>query len=629
MKKNIILVIAIVAFLMLASYVYVLDVYWNEERINTDTETWRKDIWVGIPGEKLNVGGFCEKNELVYEEIIPTAWNSDTPTDHVFSLSSSGGQFPDLACWWGSYWWEVTFDDGSTVETIIQRDGNSEEWVQVLTDDGLGEHYFGNSETNGACGLNAKFCDITSKTWYYEDAIGSSANLVDFYVEPLEFKILGPHTGVLNATLYLDGLTWDDTIDTCPHHCDFSEVQIPLITDQCLLKSGAGDVYILDNPEYGDKIYEEGQTLKFEVTTGYAGNLTTPWKLVMLDGNNNPYKGANIIGGGSTYETDQYGAIYLSNEHSNFLMTWDIPYGAYIPDSPTQWHLTLYNSFYTEKTDYFFTLYEGAIDDVPGPTTLTVLNAPPQGQFFDVNDVVEIRMSADENPDAPDGYDGIFEFELYTYYGSQTNPGPHQYVQTVPSDNVDGTWTVETTFEVDQNAEWLVIEARAFSNPGYLNGGLPGAKDYESYWIPEDPDEVVIKVYVTLDDTPIRRALVLLNRGDLMEDYTDQYGLAYFAGDKLIQGSRVTVTASHPDSNDAKSRVITLTTGENEVSINLEGGISINIILGAIIAIVVLVIFLVVAYMLPLMIPYKILVIAVGAAIAILIFLYFFMQMPI
>jgi len=243
---------------------------------------------------------------------------------------------------------------------------------------------------------------------------------INYYI----FNIVGPHAGYFLKVVVkvrVSSLYYGETL---------------VIEDEATIISGYGDVTVLPNPETGGYVFEEGETVTFQVKTGASGPTVGEnnkgWILRIFKPD-----GTQYVGQGYPMEIDDW----LDNARFTFV----VPEGAWNPSGQNTWKVVLYNSLTKQSDDEFFT-----IDTREKAPEMKSISFTPE--YPSVGDLVTVTLEGEPNSitESP-----IKEFEVDVYYGTQGNPVSYVYEDTrFTAVNNKATFTFYATHEGD-----IVIEA--------------------------------------------------------------------------------------------------------------------------------------------------------------------------
>ena len=606
MNKKTSFVMLVIAILVAAIFVVVvpLDIYTGT--VDTDTHVHNIHMWfVGAEGDSW---GYCN-GELMDTEYA-TSW-----ADNAFSetITLDAGYKPNLFVYslprFTGYYWRVYIDDqnsGVTEVIGVNPDGSAKinsDYVLMKTGTAGFHTFSGNTISDGwgMCGVDKRFYQISDPTY----------NATTLDAQTITFKILGQRFGIIRSELVLDTQHW---WDVSGEKCAKNTV---VVSDEAHLYSGVGTITVKDNqePPYGGTTnFEEGHTVNFQVDTGYAGEVSEGYGWLV----DITHMGTSQVL--SMY--DEYGdsletPFTLKNGWVNYDFYWDIPEGTYVEGQTSQWEITLKNTLTTEDDDRFFALYEGASEDAPGPTTMTINDPPSADGHWHQGDEVQVHMEANENPNAPPGLDGIYEFEVWAYWGTYSDTEIQEYPRAI--EGAGGKYHADYEFTISKFSNTdLVVECIAFSNPGKNLGGLPslGPIATEYIHVYEDPtDGYTLEVYVTRNFQPLSDVDISIKTDStvIKTGETNVYGIARFHD---LQNGRYTVEAVYGDT--IKSRPVDIEGSDEDIHIVMD---EYNIV-AIIVAIIIATAGILIGVLLPVAPAIRIVPIIVAILVAVFVYLY-------
>jgi hypothetical protein len=611
MKKKMIAIFVFIAIVIGAFYVYSTPniLGFTPDDIDYETNLFRKNIWVGWPSWKSYFGGFCDQGELFDKNRYPTSWMPGHRSD-TFTLGGCGLTSPLAGSHvaWGKYWWEIAiYEEGMTDWNVVlptsEQGGYDPDYIMDV-DGSIGKQVF--TGINGLQRTSDNWCNYDAEDWWYTTEHGGR---MEPYANTVRFYISGPHVGYMRARLYLDRYIWGDSAWGI-NHCTYNDgdPSIILVEDYCELLSGDGTIYLHPNPEAPpgqgtDYYFEEGHTAKFTVNTGFDGSDGANWRIGLY----NQY--------GQEVERDMKDELGITRKtpfmlesgvvNKDFVFT--ISEGDWVEGSDNRWYINLWNSIMEVDRKEYFTLYEGAFDDIPGTTSIEWLSGDPTETKYYPGDTIRLRMTADAN--AQSGRP-IAQFECFAYYESPL-PGNIEHHEFKNAMKGQGTLTYYAVFDfvATRDTGLLQIEGRAWDTMM-----LPGGTAYDVVYIQDENTQYMYNLYVVVEDntnTPISGAKVYVS--GIGEDYTDPSGKATFG---FLPKGRYTITAEKGGYGEAQ-KIISL---ERDTTVILTLGFALDLIaLG--IAILIFAVMALIAYFVPMPSLYKKLIIILGVVLAVIIYL--------
>lgn len=157
-----------------------------------------------------------------------------------------------------------------------------------------------------------------------------------------------------------------------------------LAVDEAYLRSGVGSVKV------NNDAVEEGTEVSFYVKTGYAHSTNT----------NVP---ASDQGWYLDIKNPNGVVVYTNTFSDNYAATvkWSVPLGSYSSTSSNIYSIVLRNELIDQDDDWFFTVGQGMIEDIPKKPTFSITEGD---QPFIAGESIEVRLRADMTTYAISGF---------------------------------------------------------------------------------------------------------------------------------------------------------------------------------------------------------------------------------
>jgi len=562
--------------------------------------------------------------EMIVPEHIVTSWDPDGNSMTVV-LNAQGaipGNDPGPIPFTipnpllSAPWWQVEVWDYSSSSWLIltDEDGPTGAYNNWITNKQAGE--WGYQDTNGWLGMGGPLTGLwddpntgkcsNSLTWY------NGINIIDIdndnvnnwdddnnilECSPITFEINGPKETILRAKM-ISRVFWSKDAG-CDPNC-LSE--FVWVEDYCALVRGEASIVIDPSPNPGyPTIFEEGQTMKINIGTDYAGSSDSGdgrWRFVTFDPDG-VEAGSDIslkLPDGST----RPGTFYLDDltgggsQLHNYQVTWDIPSGISDNYDTKKWEFTIENTLFDKAYENAIVTVEGGSDDGPINCQIEITNK-------DADDLERhIEMSADGNPD---GTGEVSYFEL------DCRADGIQFLEVeVLAQKVYGTtnsYQAPADIVVPHECD-LVVYCRA-----YDSNDMPSARATDSEHVSQDDDLYLMNIVVTHGDQPASRAIITVGNEEYVAKSDGTYSLS------LQKDQRYKVCAEYR--GDSKCVNVVLT--QNGQPVNIDLGFSTNMLISIVISIIIAAVVVVIAVVAPVWYPWKILIAVVGIVVAIFIYL--------
>ncbi len=429
----------------------------------------------------------------------------------------------------------------------------------------------------------------------------------------LQFRILGPWSGTLRATLYNERMAWSDhCIFSGDYHCNYDKW---VAVDEAELFSGWGSIEYVENTEapYG-RTFEEGQTLNLKISTEYGGTVNEGWIVRFFD----PVTDLAVNPGGSVYDdggeltyNTEYDGFQFPNNLASHDIFWDIPLGTYNPNDANEWHFQLYNVYTQIDSEKIHVIIKDGHLLVPGVTTMTF---DKDIADYVVGDFMTITMEADANPS---GTNTIWGFEMCAWVNDDPVNGLkyHKY-DTSPTYLGNNRWRGEVEVQLT-TVEFLRWESNAWDGDPE-QGGMPGMFDEIEFAV-NDPTNPRYTITVIAEDgltgLPVPDATVVC--AGQAPKKTGQDGSVIFP---FLENGQYTVTISAENYMQQFRKITIADANPPNVVFVLQGVFQ---ILPILISVLITTIFIIIGYLLPIWdVRIKILIIIVGIVIAVFVYLF-------
>lgn len=554
--KKLIMGIAVVALLIGAVFfvtVTPLSMYGTGLVLNTDTQNFGR--FRGVTG--------ITTSEFVDEDLYVTSWQPDGRSIKVVCSGSATYEKGYAGSGWiGKYWYVVEMKDQNQDWTEIIWKGNYNRDVV---------HF-----TQGDC-LEKKFPGIQYGNPTDDWACPSSDTTLTG--ESIAFYVKGIHVGGIRVKLmmkfrYWEG--WSNVVKTKE-----------ILHDEAYLISGAGDLAIVGE----QTVYEEGDTITFEVDTGYSGTTQGTsgegWELRVYNSDGNEVKTWNI-----------------ADDKRNLRKSYTIPDDAYKLHGSNIWKVELWNVLFNQKETEFYTIGLGMMEQIPGIPVISF-----DKTVYEQGDTCTVAMISEPNPL---GRDAIYEFYVKAYWQGHIGS---TYVYGPAFVSASGN-SATVSFTLADGDKYLIVEASAWDAPSG-QGGLMSETGKSMVYVKDanpEPDTFTLNVFVRHEGELVSDAIVDCGSKTIT---TDTSGKAIFIGlpeDTYDVKAKKTGLGSGSETIDLyedSSITITLTKDDGEIDYLAIG-----------IALIVFALFAVAAIFVPGGIYVKLIVIILGAILAIILYLF-------
>jgi len=408
--------------------------------------------WAGnVPLEKDNDG------EWIPDELIVTPFNNNP----VVTAMKPGSKSIAVTCqgtlgyggvstiyWvpeWG--WYEVDYTtNGVTWTNIIntKNDQINQDMVTLFTGPQTKQKYYREDP-----GFEIRHPFYPTPCYEYK------------ILKTIAFQITGTFTGAIRVK----------------QQTEFSAVlgalhdTMTMSIDYAYLASGKGDVEIVND----QTVYEEGETVMFEVDTGFSGQtqggnyVSQGWELKIYDSAGNLRLTWDI-------DDDKRGTRH---DHSGNLLNYKIPYNVYRSDGKNRWKAVLTNTLFDQDEEIFFAIGEGMREQAPSIPTISF-----NQDEYRLGDTVTVTLTSWPNPEGRNKVDSFLVNAIYGKDGVD-------YVDTYHTKNIRATDNEATfSFKVSKGDLYVTVEAWAFDAPED-EGGIPSEKATASIWIKDKESQPV------------------------------------------------------------------------------------------------------------------------------------------
>jgi len=295
-----------------------------------------------------------------------------------------------------------------------------------------------------------------------KDIVVSGFEIISKTLDPVEFKIKGPQTGIIRVQQHT---TFYGTV--------FQEESWITSEDYALLISGKGDVDILSEQTR----YIAGEdTVKFKVDTGFSGKTqggsytSKGWELKVYDNHGNLKKTWKL-------DDDKTNTRYDSSGNK---LDYKIPADAVSSTESHRWSVVLTNTLFYQDDEYFFGVTREEVASAPG------IKKPVFGKdSYNMGDTVAITLEGIPNSE---GLNTVNGFLVNIMYGQDGN----DYILDYHGKYVYATGN-KATINVDaaKGDTYITVEAWAFDKPED-SGGIMSEKATGQVWIKDKEHEPVI-----------------------------------------------------------------------------------------------------------------------------------------
>lgn len=403
-----------------------------------------KGMWVG------NAKG-TDTQELIRapmnNEVVVTAMSrGEGKTSVVVSAYATLTYAGTKIVWWnpnkGWYVVEMT-TNGINWNKIIDTSGNQ-------VDQNIISSYSGPTSKQS-------YADKTyDPTWWipFWGIIASHKNL-----NPIYFKIKDTHTGALRITQMTSFTSLTGSMD------------VAMSIDYVYLASGEGTVSIVDPVT----VYEEGETVKFKVSTGFSGQTqggeykSKGYNLKIYDNSGNCKKTWII-------NDDKKGT---RSDASGNALDFIIPVGSYKSAGSNTWRVVLTNTLFDQDEETFFAIGPGMREQAPSVPTISF-----DKSTYNLGDMVSVSLKSTPNPL---GRNTVAGFLVNIYYGSSGV----DWVEDFHTKFVSASSFASTlSFKPAKGDTYITVEAWAFDAPE-SQGGIPSEKRMSQIWVKDKVHEPI------------------------------------------------------------------------------------------------------------------------------------------
>jgi hypothetical protein len=571
--------------------------------------------------------------ELIVPNKIPLSWKSDEWSDTI-SLSQLGATPGlDYNAWgfWkyspfiSKWWWQVEVWDGSKWNELIGKTG-------IISANIQGQQ---SSPSWGTNNWDASFLNPDQWEWYIDfircppadsdvdppkwDGDGNPmdywrlSDKISYHGEdhpPTQiiksssnsFKIKGnEYAGLFIRASLCSYWFHDDGNDNNPNHGYHSDV-VHWVVDDVLLEDGSGDIIINPSGNNNPIVFEEKQTMTFKLRTGFSGEATNPWRIQIYDplGNIADRSLRNIEikkpnGQNVEWKTDSDDAEFyvpnyltLADEYS-----WYLAEGTKQPGDENgfhKWRMVLTNTVTEQANEWFFVVEEGQSDTGPinAGGKITVLDEPN----------VRVEVWAEGNPEGTN--------QVSNFLVEMQKDGMFWKEETWTASSSMGKYVASRDLSFPYDGQRFGVKVAAVDSLG-----IPSNNQYEDSVIPKPDGQYALNIIVNYEGAPAVGASVVIDNSVFV--YTGGSGMVSVS---LPMNMRYKVTASYKGYQT--STFVFLNENPKTVTIEVGGFAFLNYL----IPIIIFVAFLIVA-LLPMIysIPIKVILIVVGAIIAIFAYL--------
>lgn len=369
--------------------------------------------------------------------------------------------------------------------------------------------------TGGHLLPNAVYSDIDFvkndpvRKWIERDETGEDKSYHPMQTDTFEFHMKGLRVGALRVDYYIESamrhnfaLGWEWVYHGWEHFA----------TDEVYLASGGGEIIILstnrivNHPEEGMEqteetrewytkfVFEEGQTVKFSVDTGFSGTSIDPgdegygagWTVAIYDSD-----------GKNRQTWDK-----IPDDTRGLSLSYSIPKGAFIPSGTNEWRVVLKNTLFDQAETRLFVV--DSLEKVPFGTTITMDKTK-----YKEGDTAHITLEAQANPA---GTGEITSFWVIAKWGTPSSTYKFYGPKLLPARQAGGDiYKASFTFDIPDTRpvtmEYLYIRAHAIDSEGragpegektpYIEQKVPSTLPPD--WIPQvDGDYMLIYILVVI-----------------------------------------------------------------------------------------------------------------------------------
>ncbi len=431
----------------------------------------------------------------------------------------------------------------------------------------------------------------TTNEWY--DVAGWTQSFQcdnkQFLAEPMEIELKGPHVGKLKVEFvaFVGTDNWPNARYLTAHVFQSDEIE---------MKPGTGSVTVHASGEWdGYYIFQEGDTVYFDVQTGYSGKTngdpsSTWWNLKLYD------NFGDLV-------TDQ-GFPMLLNDDWNGQKSYVLSDIARNPEGDNAWKVVLNNGLFNqEEQDFYITIFEL----MPSITNITYSETS-----YQPGESIIATCTAFGNIN---GTGEVYEFRVRAKYVGTTS---YLFDNYIPANAIgNGKFQGVATFSAALSNVIVETRAWAFDAP-HNSGGLAGPAGTKNVYIadPSAPGTHCITVYVK-DKNGVFITFAKVE-GASRTEYTSEGGQAILT---QIPDGTYTICASKLGYKQACKSVVIAGADSEPMILVLEEETGMEI-LAIIIALLVILIFVVLALIIKqIPIPIRILIVVIGAIIAVAIWL--------
>lgn len=303
--------------------------------------------------------------------------------------------------------------------------------------------------------------------WSHWVQLGGCGGFTTVVGDALSIEIKDPHVGAIKVEFWVEvGCNWWGDVHTEPRRFQKDEVK---------LMDGTGEVRIVDEQD----VYEEGETITFEVDTGFSGRKQggdvsdEGWELRIYDAKNNRVSD-------SSWEK-------IGDDKRGLEKSYVIPEGSYDPDGTNTWKVELWNTLFDQSERYFFIIGVDMREQIPGLPTIAFDKVS-----YEMGDTCFVTVVSEPNPL---GTNTIYEFFVKAYYGTAgVDYVSNDYPKYISASGGQATFS----FRVARGDEYITVEANAFDGP-HNQGGLSSETGKSIVWAEDknpEPDTFTLVVYV-------------------------------------------------------------------------------------------------------------------------------------
>jgi len=528
----------------------------------------------------------------------------------------------------GQYFWRVVLVDGNSETTLIDQNGILKPdlvYVDPENPQTYGLRPFDDTYELGTSPAyphtpkgpfnhdnvaNTKLGKTTP--WfvgsYQQGRFNTGINVLSELHNPtdtLTFKLIGQHYGKIRAEFIVEKFAWSD-------ECGWSggpkwRGETVAVYQEAYLVDCWGELTLKPSTTPGHTyLFEEGDTVEFEISTGYSGP-SGEGRWVFRPNENGQPTGEldgvvrNMDGEILSYSSS-YGGYIIPSNHENYKLYWDIP-GDFIDDITKEYYFKLYNSYTDVDTQQAYIAIEGAAETGPKQA-----HASFDASYYEEGDEIKITMWADKG----ERDISFFRARIYT--------DPHQPFST----NIEGS--PFNIYEMDVNGDTysatlsythFTRERLYFRIYAIDSLGIPGPEFQTNIFIaPEDESnryKIEVNVIDHLKQEPVSGVTVFIP--GYAPRRTNHWGNVFF--DQLPNG-RYPIRVEHERYITQKQEIVI--SGEDEdVTVVLKGALQLFPLL---ISLLVLVASILISYVLPLSDHrIKYIIVIAGAILALVLYL--------